>query len=537
MLVMRDIRKSFAGVPANDGISFDVGEGEIHALLGENGAGKTTLMNILYGIYAADSGSIVWRGGELGGHGPKEAIRLGIGMVHQHFMLVPTLSVSENITLGLKSRGHPFPDRRRLDTDIRELSARYGLDVDPVAKVASLSVGERQRVEIMKLLYRDARLLILDEPTAVLTPSETDGLFRVLATCKGQGHSVILITHRISEVLSFADRITVLRDGAKVATLEAAGATPAELSILMIGRELKSPAKRDAAAAMPLHAAAPPLLAAAAAVPSRAAVPPSPSAAQDRAGLEARAISLHPVSGKGLQSVSFSVAPGEIFGIAGVDGNGQKELAECLLGLRIPDSGRLLFGGLPVEGLGPGQRKRRGLAYVSDDRHHDGLVLGFDLAENYLLGKLDDPRFVRFGLVDRKACLRGAAGAIADYHIKTRGPSEEVRLLSGGNQQKLILARELSSGPAIIVAFQPARGLDIGATEFVHERLLERRAAGSSVLLISSDMDELLGLADRIAVLHRGRLSPAYDNDGSLDMMRIGLLMGGQGMAEEACAS
>jgi simple sugar transport system ATP-binding protein len=514
MLAMRDIRKSFAGVPANDGISFDVGEGEIHALLGENGAGKTTLMNILYGIYAADSGSIVWRGEVLGGHGPKEAIAQGIGMVHQHFMLVPTLSVSENITLGLKSRGHPFPDRRRLDTDILELSARYGLDVDPAAKVASLSVGERQRVEIMKLLYRDARLLILDEPTAVLTPGETDGLFRVLATCKGQGHSVILITHRISEVLAFADRITVLRDGARVATLEAAGATAAGLSTLMIGRELKSPARRTApAASLPR------------------------SAAGDRAGLEARAISLRPVAGKGLQSVSFSVAPGEIFGIAGVDGNGQKELAECLLGLRIPDSGKLLFGGLPVEGLGPRQRKRRGLAYVSDDRHHDGLVLGFDLAENYLLGKLDDPRFVRFGLVDRKACLRGAGGAIADYHVKTRGPTEEVRLLSGGNQQKLILARELSSGPAIIVAFQPARGLDIGATEFVHERLLERRAAGSSVLLISSDMDELLGLADRLAVLHRGRLSPAYDNDGSLDMMRIGLLMGGQGMAEEACAS
>ena len=500
LLSMLNIRKSFGGLAANDDISLDVEAGEIRALLGENGAGKTTLMNVLYGIYAADSGRILWKGEELGAHSPREAIERGIGMVHQHFMLVPTLTVSQNITLGLKTAGHPFPDRRALDEAIVSISRAYGLEVDPAARISSLSVGEQQRVEIIKLLYRGARLLILDEPTAVLTPLESDRFFSILGRLKAEGHAVILITHRIPEVLAAADRIAVLRDGKKVAELEARDARAEELSRHMIGRELKQGTRR---------------------VWAGPAVPgPAP-------GLELSALGLADRGLQKLASIDLCVARGEIVGIAGVDGNGQKELAECILGLRRPGSGGIAFAGRRVERLGVAARKRLGLAYVSDDRHADGLVLEMDLAENFLLNALARPGYSRRGLVDMKKCRQETEAAIVEFDIKARGSFSPVRLLSGGNQQKLILARELSASPSVIVASQPTRGLDIGAAQFIRERLLESAAAGAAILLISADLDEVLALSDRIGVMYRGRLSAPVENGPALDMTRLGLLMAG----------
>ena len=507
LLSMRHIRKTFGAVVANDDVSLEVEAGEIHALLGENGAGKTTLMNILYGIYGADSGDVLWKGEELGAHSPREAITRGIGMVHQHFMLVPTLTASENITLGLKSPGHPFPDRKRLDRSILEISRTYGLDVDPDALVSGLSVGEQQRVEIMKLLYRRAELLILDEPTAVLTPGEAESFFAVLGRLRGEGHAVILITHRIPEVLAVADRIAVLRDGAKVADMAAAGARPEELSRLMIGRELKE-VTRAARGLRPGTAA-------------------GGTGATEPPGLEIEDLSLAEHGLEKLRQVTLHVARGEILGVAGVDGNGQKELVECVLGLRRHGSGSISFAGRRVDKLTVAGRKKLGLAYVSDDRHRDSLVLEMDLAENFLLGSFSIPGFVKRGFVDMRSCARAAESAIAEFGIKAAGASSPVRLLSGGNQQKLILARELAARPSLIVASQPTRGLDVGAALFIRERLVERAAAGAAILLISADLDEVLALSDRIVVMHRGAMSALVENGSGVDMTRIGMLMAG----------
>ena len=504
-LSMRHIRKSFAGVSANDDISLDVGPSEIHALLGENGAGKTTLMNILYGIYSADSGEILWKGRPLGAHEPRDAIQSGIGMVHQHFMLVPTLTVSKNITLGMKSPGHPFPKRQILDRAIVDISRTYGLDVDPEAKVSSLSVGEQQRVEILKLLYRKAELLILDEPTAVLTPTEVESLFDVLRRLKEEGRSVILITHRIPEVRAIADKITVLRDGACLGTSLASEVSAEELSRRMIGRELVKVSARARKA------------------PSADRAPP---------GLELDSVNLVENGLFKLRNVKLKVEPGEILGIAGVDGNGQKELAECILGLRRPNSGSVFFNGKRVEGLGVSERKHLGLAYVPDDRLRDALILEMSLAENYLLESLAIPGFVSRGFVDSRKCRKSAESAVRTYRIKSSGIGSAVRLMSGGNQQKLVLARCLAHDPAIIVASQPTRGLDIGAAEFVRERLLERRASACTVLLISADLDEILQLSDRMAVIYRGAVSEAIENGPDIDMTRIGLLMAGHAGAE-----
>ncbi len=508
LLSMRRIRKSFGGTVANDDISIDVEAGEIRALLGENGAGKTTLMNILYGLYEADSGELFWKGRELGAHSPRESIAAGLGMVHQHFMLVPTLTVSQNVTLGLKSAGHPFPDRRKLDAKLAALSRLYGLDAPPAAKVASLSLGEQQRVEILKLLYRGAELLILDEPTAVLTPREAESFLAVLKRLKAEGHAVILITHRIAEVLQAADAITVLRGGRKVAELAAAEASPEELSRLMIGREV-------AKAGRARHGAASP------SATTRTAASP--------AALRLDSVRLSERGREKLSGISLEVHGGEILGIAGIDGNGQRELAECVLGLRRSGSGSVRFGGSSVEGKGVAARARLGLAYVPDDRHRDGLVLDMDLAENFALKSLDRPGLRGRLFLNRSRLAAAAAEAIRDYGIKASGPSSGARLLSGGNQQKLILARELAGSPSIVVVSQPTRGLDVGAAEFVRERLIERRDAGAAILLISADLDEILALSDRIAVMHRGRLSESLANDEGLDLTRLGLLMAGEG--------
>jgi general nucleoside transport system ATP-binding protein len=510
LLSMRGIRKSFGGAPANDGVSLDVEAGEIHALLGENGAGKTTLMNILYGIYQADSGEILWKGESLGPHEPRAAIARGIGMVHQHFMLVPTMSVSRNVTLGLKSVGHPFPSRRRLDEAVLGISRSYGLGLEPATLVSELSVGEQQRVEILKLLYREAELLILDEPTSVLTPKEAEGLFAILRRIREEGRSVILITHRIPEVLAIADRITVLRDGKLIATKATAECSAADLSRLMIGRELK-----------------------------RAARAPRSVPAEGRGGEEAPGLELRDVrcSRRGverLRGASLAVSRGEILGIAGVDGNGQRELAEAAIGLARPGSGSVFIRGRRADGMSVAERKRLGLAYVPDDRHRDALLLGMSLADNYLLEALDLPDLSSWGFVRTSAATAATAAAMADYGIKAPGPAARVGLLSGGNQQKLVLARLLARDPSVIVACQPTRGLDLGAAEFLRERLLERRAAGAAILLVSADLDELLALSDRIMVMHRGRLGESMENGPGLDLTRIGLEMAGQAAGEGA---
>jgi simple sugar transport system ATP-binding protein len=494
---MRNIDKYFWGKPANDRVCLEVREGEIHALLGENGAGKTTLMNILYGIYARDGGEIIYQGKAVNFQSPREALTCRIGMVHQHFTLVPTLTVSQNITLGLKSPGYPFPSRNRINRMVADISTRYGLDVDPSAYIMDLSVGAQQRVEIIKLLYRDAKLLILDEPTAVLTPQETERLFTVLHRLRDEGHGIIIITHRITEVLGHTDRVTILRDGKNAAVCVTSATSAAELSRHMIGREL------------------PPL--------NR---PGARRGETSRSGLRLSRVVLSGRSGAGLGPVSLSIPPGCILGIAGVDGNGQKELAETVIGIRPHQSGSITLDGEALDGLSVLKRRNLGIAYISDDRHHDGLILDMDLMDNLLLKTHGDRRFLRRGLINRQQVRAAAAELVEQYRIKTSSLEDPIRYLSGGNQQKLILAREMEGNPRLIIASQPARGLDIGASEFVHRQLLERRDQGCSVMLLSTDLEEILLLSDRVAVIHHGKIMGIVE-PLKADMTALGLMMAG----------
>jgi simple sugar transport system ATP-binding protein len=494
---MRNIDKYFLGKPANDQVCLEVRAGEIHALLGENGAGKTTLMNILYGIYARDGGEIIYRGQPVHFQSPREALKRRIGMVHQHFTLAPTLTVSQNITLGLRSPGHPFPKRKHINRMVADISARYGLDVDPTAYIRDLSVGAQQRVEIIKLLYRDAELLILDEPTAVLTPQETEKLFTVLHRLRDEGHGIIIITHRIAEVLGHTDRVTILRDGKNIAVCVTAGTSAAELSRHMIGRELP-PLNRSAVAAD----------------------------SGPRAGLRLSRVVFSGRNGPGLGPVSLSIPPGCILGIAGVDGNGQKELAETVIGIRPHQSGSISLDGKALEGLSVLKRRNLGIAYISDDRHHDGLILDMDLTDNLLLKLHGERRFLRHGLINRRQVQSAAAALVEQYRIKAPSLESPVRHLSGGNQQKLILAREMEGKPRLIVASQPARGLDIGASEFVHRQLLEHRNRGCSVMLLSTDLEEILLLSDLVAVIYHGKIMGVVE-PSKVDMTALGLLMAG----------
>ncbi|MDR1194746.1 MAG: ABC transporter ATP-binding protein [Peptococcaceae bacterium] len=501
LLEMRHIDKLFFGRYANRDVSLQVQKGEIHALLGENGAGKTTLMNILYGIYRRDGGEIFWRGEAADFLSPKDAIEKNIGMVHQHFMLVPTLTVAENITLGLREKGYPFTDRAALSARVAAISEKYGLLVEPGALISSLSVGERQRVEIIKLLYRGAELLILDEPTAVLTPGETAGFFNVLKRLRADGCSVIIITHRIPEVMEIADRVTVLRDTRCVFSAPIAELDEIKLSEHMIGRELAPPTRGKATAA-------------------------------GGEGLVLAGIGLQENGIQRLRDVTFSARPGEILGIAGVDGNGQKALAETIMGIRRPTAGEISLGGRSLAGLSVAARKALGMAYISDDRHEDGLVLDMDLAENLLLKFNRDKRYASRGLIDQKRVLQKLREAVGEYDIRAPSLRVPIRYLSGGNQQKLILARELSDHPQVIVAFQPTRGLDIGASEFIRQQLLAHREMGARVLLISADLEEIRALSDRIAVIHKGCIMGIRDNSDDLDMTEIGLMMAGNPAGE-----
>ncbi|MBC7242547.1 MAG: ABC transporter ATP-binding protein [Anaerolineae bacterium] len=502
LVEMRGITKRFPGVLANDHVDFVLEAGEIHALLGENGAGKTTLMNILYGLYQPDEGEIYVKGRPATIHSPHDAIQLGIGMVHQHFQLVPTFTVAENIVLGLPSRREPFLEsRRRVHQQIAEVSRAYGLAVDPSCLVWQLSVGEQQRVEILKALYRGATVLILDEPTAVLTPQECERLFEILLALVQDGKSVIFISHKLDEVMAISHRVTVLRDGRVVGTARTQDITKQELARMMVGREMCPIEKPPASPAGPVIAL-------------------QDIWAHDDRGLPA------------LRGVSLEVCAGEILGIAGVDGNGQAELEEVLTGLRHPHRGRYLLAGQDVTHASARELFEAGLAHIPADRNRFGMVADMTLAENSILGLEGKPPFTRFGMLRYREMEQHCSHLIREYDIRAPGPAAFAGTLSGGNAQKLILAREISRRPKALVAAQPTRGLDIGATEYVRRKLLEQRERGCGVLLISTELEEILALSDRIAVIYEGQIVGMVD-PACVDIEQLGLMMAGA--IKEAC--
>ena len=492
---MRGIVKRFGDFTALHGVDLVVGEHEIHALLGENGAGKSTLMNILYGLYRPDAGTIRLRGEVAHIRSPRDAIAQGIGMIHQHFMLVPPLTVAENVVLG-DERSGPLLSERALAARVRELEARFHIGVDPDAKVQDLPLGLQQRVEILKVLYRGSELLIFDEPTAVLTPQEVDELFAIVRTLRDEGKLVIFITHKLREVFAVTDRITVLRGGRNAGELVTKGTSAPEIARLMVGRELRPVQVRT-----PVTSTGPVL---------------------EIRGLEAR-------SDRGataLQGVDLMVSAGEILGVAGVGGNGQSELAECVLGLREPTAGSIVIGGTDIAHDDPKRTRERGVAYVPEDRRVEGLVLAFTVADNFILGKQDRPPFSVRGVLDADAIRANGDRLAKEFDVRPPNARAIVGNLSGGNQQKVVLGREISEQPKLIVISQPTRGLDIGSTEYVWERLLEQRGRGCAVLLISSELDEIRALSDRIAVMFEGRLVATLAAAEATEE-RLGLLMAG----------
>ena len=497
VLELRGITKSFPGVLANDHINLTLEEGEVHALLGENGAGKTTLMNILYGLYSPDEGEIFVRGRRVEIRGPGDAIALGIGMVHQHFMLVPVLTVTENVMLGVESiKNGVFLDRAAAARRIREISRQYGLHVDPDALVKTLPVGVQQRVEIIKLLYRQADILILDEPTAVLTPQEVEELFKVIRSLAAQGKSVIFITHKLKEVMAIADRITVLRNGRVVGTTTPSQTTEEQLASMMVGREVllrvnKKPAR-----------------------PGETVLEVENLEVLDDRGNPA------------VRGVSFEVRAGEVLGIAGVQGNGQTELVQALTGLRHPLAGRVRILGTEVTGAPPRHILERGVAHVPEDRQQDGLVLSFPVADNLVLNTYYLPPFARAGTLQQEVIFTVAEQRAREFDIRTPSILTPVANLSGGNQQKVIVAREFSRPIRLLIASQPTRGLDVGSIEYIHQRIIAKRDEGCAVLLVSPELDEVMSLSDRIAVMYEGRIMDILPADQAT-REEIGLLMAG----------
>ena len=503
LLEMRGITKRYPGVVANDDITLDVRPGEIHALLGENGAGKSTLMKILYGMAAPDEGEILLNGQIVDIDGPNDAIRRGISMVHQHFMLVPTLSVAENILLGDEPMANPvLLDRGAAHTRIRELGQFFGFEVDPDVKVGSLSVGWQQRVEILKALYRQANILVLDEPTAVLTPQETREIFAVLRRLTSElGTAIIFISHKLYEVLDIADRITVIRRGKVVGTRVPSETNEDDLAELMVGREVQLTVDRGES-----HPADPTLTVAGLTV-------------KDDRGREV------------VHGVEFVVRAGEIFGIAGVAGNGQDELVEALLGLRAVTGGTATLNGRDVTNASPRRLHRLGIGFVPADRHRFGLVLGFPLTDNLCLNDYYHAPYARGPVRDDDAIRANADRLIAEYDVRTPSAQVTAGALSGGNQQKLVVAREFDGELRLLVLDQPTRGLDVGSIEFIHRRTIERRDAGVAVLLVSAELDEVLELSDRIGVMYRGRIVKVLDAR-STDREAVGLLMATGGRDE-----
>jgi len=495
-LELKGITKRFPGVLANDGIDLTVEEGEIHALLGENGAGKTTLMNVLYGLYHADEGEIVVDDEPVRFASPADAIAAGIGMVHQHFMLVPVFTVAENAILGIEpTRRAGMLDRARARREVRQLSERYGLVVDPDAMVEDLPVGVQQRVEILKALLRDARLLILDEPTAVLTPRETEDLFSIMRSLQKSGHSVLFITHKLKEVLPVADRITVLRDGRVVGSTVPDETSEQQLASMMVGRSVLLRVPKDEAR------------------PGELVLEVGGLTVLDDRGHLA------------VDDLSLQVRAGEILAIAGVQGNGQTELVEALTGLTPALAGTITLAGRRLEHASPRTVLRSGVAHVPEDRIKDGLVASFSVAENLVLNTYDTAPVARGPVMDTDAVHALAVERAKEFDIRTPSVDVEVSTLSGGNQQKVIIARELSRPIRLLIASQPTRGLDVGSIEYVHRRIVAARDEGDAVLIVSSELDEVMALADRIVVMFRGRI--VGERPAGADREEIGLLMAG----------
>ena len=499
VLELRGITKRFPGIVANDDVDFDLREGEVHALLGENGAGKSTLMNVLYGLYRPDEGEILIKGtrAELGS--PKASIEAGVGMVHQHFMLIPVMTVAENIVLATEPvKNGILLDYAAAEKRVREISTRFGLAVDPRALVEDITVGQQQRVEILKALYRGADILVLDEPTAVLTPQEAQELFAIIRSLTEQGKSIIFITHKLNEVIDVADRITVLRRGKRIETLAAEGATEEGLARLMVGRDVLLRVEKGPAA------------------PAEPLLQVEGVTVEDDRGI----VKVH--------DVSFEVRAGEIVGIAGVDGNGQTELIDAITGLRKPSAGHVRVAGQDVTDAAVKDVLDAGLGHIPEDRQRRGLVLDFSIAENIALHDYDHPPASRFGWLYPKRLVEKAGGLIQEFDVRGGGPQTAAGGLSGGNQQKVILAREIDRNPKVLLAAQPTRGLDVGAIEFVHRRLVGERDEGRAVLLVSLELEEILSLSDRILVIYEGRIVGEFAPGVSEEELGVAMTGGGR---------
>jgi ABC-type uncharacterized transport system ATPase subunit len=503
-LELRGITKRFGSLVANNAIDFELKRGEIHALLGENGAGKSTLMNVLYGLHQPDEGEVLLDGEPVKVDSPRRAIGLGIGMVHQHFMLVPVMTVAENLVLGSEPHRGPLLDYKSAAARTRDLSATFGLAIDPDARVEDLGVGAQQRVEILRALFRGANVLVLDEPTAVLTAQESQELFKVLRTLAQEGTSVVFISHKLNEVLDVSDRVTVLRRGEKIDTVQTEGSTERSLARLMVGRDVLLRVEK------PEHKAGEPLLEV-----------ENVNVTDDR-GLPA------------VRDVSFTVRAGEIVGLAGVDANGQSELIEAITGLRKLDSGSVTIAGRDVTGLSTRETLDTGVGHIAEDRHRRGLVLEFTLAENLTLREYRAPGFTKMGWLSPRRMIARAKRLLRDYDVRGGDANTRAASLSGGNQQKCVIARELSSNPKVLIAAQPTRGLDVGAIEFVHRRLVEERDAGRAILLASLELEEIRSLSDRVLVIYEGAIVAELPPESSEE--EFGIYMTGGGRGDEVAA-
>ncbi|WP_339170262.1 ABC transporter ATP-binding protein [Anoxybacillus sp. FSL W8-1294] len=506
VIEMLNIRKVFGNFVANDNITLQLKKGEIHALLGENGAGKSTLMNVLFGLYQPDGGEIRVKGKKVNIVNPNVANDLGIGMVHQHFMLVDTFTVTENIILGSEPTKGGQIDIEKAEQEVRELSERYGLAVDPKAKIADISVGMQQRVEILKTLYRGADILIFDEPTAVLTPQEIQELIQIMKALVHEGKSIILITHKLKEIMEVCDRVTVIRRGKGIGTLNVSETNPNELASLMVGREVQFKTEKQ---------------------PSKVGKPVleiENLVVKDSRGITA------------VDHLNLTVHAGEIVGIAGVDGNGQTELIEAITGLIKSESGSIRLNGKEIRNLTPRQITETGVGHIPQDRHKHGLVLDFSIGENMVLQTYYKEPYSKRGVLNFKAIYDKARQLIQEFDVRTPDEYTKARALSGGNQQKAIIGREVDRDPDLLIAAQPTRGLDVGAIEFIHKRLIEQRDKGKAVLLVSFELDEIMNISDRIAVIYEGKIVAIVDPKETTEQ-ELGLLMAGSKRKEAGVSS
>ena len=509
LVQMKSITCRFGNLIANQNVDFDLARGEIHALLGENGAGKTTLMSILYGLYRPETGEIYVRGERANIKSPLDAMNHGIAMVHQHFLLTPPHTVTENIIVGLKSRKRIFLDTSNAERKIVELSKKYGLEVDPSAIVGNLSVGEQQRVEIIKALYRDIDILILDEPTSMLTPQEEESLFAALQSMVDQGLSIIFITHKLREVMAVSSRVTVLKNGILMGTVKTSDTNESDLARMMVGRSVvqQISGQRGGGGTESEVVAA--------------------QAKKSQAVLDIKNVSaLNNSKILFLKDLSLELRKGEILGIAGVDGNGQSELAEVIAGLRKIQGGQIIMDGRATTNLSPREIREWGLAYIPEDRLNTGLILEYTIAQNLILDRWYKAPYSGKLFLNEQEMRKFAEKVIADFDVRTTGLEAQVRSMSGGNLQKVVLGRELSRNPKVLIAHNPTRGLDIGATEYIHKQLIKQRDSGVGVLLLSLDLDEVMSISDRIAVIYEGKIMAVTDNENA-DVHTIGLLMGG----------